>query len=116
MVTKAHEAIFHLSELPTNKRRRKRAEQAFEAMSDSFNSIIEEAGNIQSLTRALLLPELRQAMQNLEHISCMLPGGLTGQLRKAHKRVEQLMMLSPAMPDSAAAAVSLQPPAGLGGE
>ena len=89
LIVKLHEATVHLLEQPTNKKRRNRVKQAFEALGDGFTKASKtEAGGF--TWQNLNLPEFAGIAHNLDHANSMLAGGLPAQLSKVQQRFQSL--------------------------
>ena len=99
LIMKLHEATVHLSKQPTNKKRRRRVEQAFEALADAWDAAeLAGADNGGLAPQIVRLPEVNEIMQNLNRISSILAGGLPGSLSKVQQRFQQFALMPSVLP------------------
>ena len=113
---KLHEATVQLLEQPTNKKRRNRVKQAFEALGDGFTKASKtEAGGF--TWQNLNLPEFAGIAHNLDRANSMLAQGLPAQFSKVQQRFQSLAALLPATSACGSGAPqTLQHPANSEGE
>ena len=112
-----HAATVKLSEQPTNKKRRSRVKQAFQALVDVYSGRNPGSNGGFTSLQNLQLPQVQEIAQNLSFTDGMLAGGLPASLKLVQQGFQEIASLAPATPDSQSlAADALQQPADLGGE
>ena len=105
-----HEATVKLREQPTNKKQRKRVEQAFRALDDVLNSDWKRNGVCERLL-TLQLPQVLDINENLDRISSVLAGGLPEKLKHIQTWSQELAWMARAIANGPGAADALQHPA-----